>query len=165
MDDKGRQFAKAIVQLQCAELRDFLDTLTSSLAVTRDRNEEKIHVAIAELTDESDKHDDLEELELRARQLSEDFPTRVYHSCFVDAYCFLEDRLCGLADSERKRRKIAIELSDLNHKGIEAAKLFLVKECGYTWPVTPEWREVQTYYRKSETGLFTIAGKWARNRS
>jgi hypothetical protein len=145
VDEMRRALNKALVRIQCQEIRDFVESTSEALENARQRLADYVEQTAQAIEDEGERYGFEDMMGEKGWKLAHDHPQRVFEACFVEAYFYLEDRMCALAQSEWAARGAALEISDLKRQGVEGAKLVLKKVCGYTLLETHESREIAEY--------------------
>ena len=78
------------------------------------------------------------------RKLEQRYPQHVRHSMFVSLCAFLEQHLVSLCRHYEKSQ--ALNLDDVNGKGIHKCRLYLEKVVGVAFPTTsPHWQLILKY--------------------
>jgi hypothetical protein len=143
MHEQIRAFTTMVLKINTEELRDFARTSVEGLEKAHRERVQSITKLLEALQESGGTVEQSPEPELLA--LYDSHADRLTGACFLSSYSFLEDQMLGLAEFERQARNIALQPSDLRSKGIEAAKVYLRKVCGYELPNTAEWEEICRY--------------------
>ncbi len=78
--------------------------------------------------------------------LTQHFPEFIWQATFVAIYSFLEDQMHGICRIVAELLDIKIDRGDLRDEGIRAAKKYLERICGITFPEEKHpWQEALHY--------------------
>lgn len=128
-------------------LRSYLQTTSDSLNRLYQELQDRVGNATSglEYQDAQDVHQSFTH---EVFQLSVDFPRIYTTTSFVALYTLLEHQLDILCRMRQKECNYSIAIDDLKDKGIDAAKNYLVKVCGVSFPSeTKEWQQIKDYQR------------------
>lgn len=79
--------------------------------------------------------------------LSAEFPNTQRKSTFISLISYFENSMNELCEIYEYHNKLTVNYKDMNGKGIERAKLYLVKIVGLDFPTTKNWSEIKILQR------------------
>jgi hypothetical protein len=131
---------------EIATFRRYLRTVTASFERDHKANDDDFQRLVESATSPEEAESIAHEVSNMGRLLRTKFPALAYQTTFVATYTLLEDELAGLARVLGQGLGVKLELDDLSRKGIHAARVYLEKLCGLSFPEgSHAWQEAVQY--------------------